>query len=90
MPFAGDKIASTIIGQSANVNCVPWSGSSLTVDYSKEGVPQEIFDKACVTNLEEALAVIRNIGYPCMIKASEGGGTELKFRRAVRYTRFFL
>lgn len=77
---AGDKIASTIIGQSANVSCVPWSGSGITVDYAKEGVPEDAFDRACVKSLEEAYAAIAKIGFPCMIKASEGGGKEERER----------
>ena len=31
-----------------DVPCIPWSGSSLKVDYSKEGLPEETFSKACV------------------------------------------
>eukprot|EP01089_Gocevia_fonbrunei_P020553 TRINITY_DN768_c3_g1_i2.p1 TRINITY_DN768_c3_g1~~TRINITY_DN768_c3_g1_i2.p1 ORF type:complete len:241 (-),score=53.03 TRINITY_DN768_c3_g1_i2:116-838(-) len=74
----GDKICSTILAQSAGVSCVPWSGDSLTVKYNtKDGegdVSEEILAKACVSTLEEAQACLKRIGFPSMIKASEGGG----------------
>jgi biotin carboxylase len=37
-------------------------------------IPPEVFNKACVTTAEEAAAMATKIGYPVMIKASEGGG----------------
>lgn len=70
----GDKIASTLVAQSAKVSCVPWSGTGLTLDYSKQGIPEDIYIKACVTKLEEAQSALEKIGLPAMIKASEGGG----------------
>eukprot|EP00967_Tisochrysis_lutea_P079273 scaffold108427_cov15-Tisochrysis_lutea.AAC.1 len=30
--------------------------------------------QACITDVEDALVRCRNIGYPCMLKASAGGG----------------
>lgn len=74
MHSLGDKIASTIIAQSAGVPCIPWSGSHITLDDCSKGVPKEIFLEACVHSAEEALSAGRKIGYPLMIKASEGGG----------------
>eukprot|EP01117_Protostelium_nocturnum_P006363 TRINITY_DN2299_c0_g1_i1.p1 TRINITY_DN2299_c0_g1~~TRINITY_DN2299_c0_g1_i1.p1 ORF type:complete len:2212 (+),score=828.58 TRINITY_DN2299_c0_g1_i1:166-6801(+) len=70
----GDKIASTLIAQSARVNCVAWNGSKIVVDYSKDGIPPEVYRSACVETLEEAMEAVKFIGYPAMIKASEGGG----------------
>ena len=70
----GDKIASSILAQSANVPTIPWSGDGVTVDYKKEGIPQEKFDQSCVKTVDEALQVVERIGLPVMIKASEGGG----------------
>lgn len=71
----GDKIASTILAQSAEVSCIPWSGSGVTVQYQRcSGVPDTAFKKACVATVDEALASAEGIGYPLMIKASEGGG----------------
>ena len=77
MFLLGDKIASTIIAQSAEVPCVSWSGSGVTVEKSSDGridVDDSTFAKCCVNSAEEALAVAERVGYPIMIKASEGGG----------------
>jgi acetyl-CoA carboxylase / biotin carboxylase 1 len=70
----GDKIGSTVLAQSVGVPCVPWSGSGVTCDYSKEGITQEMCDRCCITNMEDARAAARKIGFPLMVKASEGGG----------------
>eukprot|EP01114_Cavostelium_apophysatum_P005452 TRINITY_DN1646_c0_g1_i1.p1 TRINITY_DN1646_c0_g1~~TRINITY_DN1646_c0_g1_i1.p1 ORF type:complete len:2220 (-),score=642.37 TRINITY_DN1646_c0_g1_i1:15-6674(-) len=70
----GDKIASTLIAQSANVNCVPWNGTGITVNYAEEGIPEATYRSATVATLEETIAAVQRIGYPVMIKASEGGG----------------
>uniref|UniRef100_A0A8L8K586 Acetyl-CoA carboxylase n=1 Tax=Heligmosomoides polygyrus TaxID=6339 RepID=A0A8L8K586_HELPZ len=79
----GDKIASTIIAQTLDIPTIEWSGSGLKLDLSqrKEGgefvtVTQELFDKATVSDLYEGLRALEEhkIGYPLMIKASEGGG----------------
>jgi biotin carboxylase len=56
------------------VPCIPWSGEGLTVNYAKEGLPEELYQKACVHSIEQAVACAERIGYPVMIKASEGGG----------------
>ncbi|KYQ93772.1 acetyl-CoA carboxylase [Tieghemostelium lacteum] len=74
MQDLGDKIASTIVAQSASVQCVPWSGSGLTVEYSKTGIPQDIYRQATIATLEEAQKCAERVGFPAMIKASEGGG----------------
>ena len=77
MFLLGDKIASTIIAESAGVPCVSWSGSGVRVQADESGkvsVDDETFAKACVNNAEEALEVAQRVGYPIMIKASEGGG----------------
>jgi acetyl-CoA carboxylase / biotin carboxylase 1 len=70
----GDKIGSTVLAQSVGVPCVPWSGSGVTCDYSKEGITQEMCDRCCITSLEQARVSAREIGFPLMVKASEGGG----------------
>ncbi|KAJ3061199.1 acetyl-coenzyme-A carboxylase [Quaeritorhiza haematococci] len=78
MRSLGDKIASTIVAQSANVPCVAWSGTGLTVDsYDDQGhiyVPDEIFKKATTEDADTALKHAERVGFPVMIKASEGGG----------------
>ena len=37
-------------------------------------VPESVYKKGCVTTVEEAIKSAAQIGYPVMIKASEGGG----------------
>ncbi|KAJ3053083.1 acetyl-coenzyme-A carboxylase [Rhizophlyctis rosea] len=78
MRALGDKIASTIVAQSAEVPCVNWSGEGITVDTKDEDghayVPEDIYHKATTHNVEEGLAHAERIGFPVMIKASEGGG----------------
>eukprot|EP00959_Pyramimonas_sp_CCMP1952_P012092 255282-Pyramimonas_sp.AAC.4 len=37
-------------------------------------IPDDIFKKACVSNAEEAVSTAERVGYPIMVKASEGGG----------------
>jgi acetyl-CoA carboxylase/biotin carboxylase 1 len=75
----GDKVGSTIIAQSAGVPCIAWSGSHVQLDAdtlasAKPDIPQELYLKACVSTAEEALAAAEQVGYPLMVKASEGGG----------------
>ncbi|XP_038054037.1 acetyl-CoA carboxylase-like isoform X2 [Patiria miniata] len=78
----GDKIASSIVAQSANVPTLPWSGDSLRINWTEEDarsgnfitVPDDIYQKGCVKDAEEALQHAERIGFPVMIKASEGGG----------------
>lgn len=74
MRALGDKIGSTLIAQSAGVPCMPWSGTGLTVSFAKEGIPDGIYKQSCVTSAQQAVEVAEKIGYPVMIKASEGGG----------------
>lgn len=74
MQALGDKIGSTIIAQSAGVPTIAWNGDGLTVDYKANGIPASVYDAANVKTAEEALICADRIGYPVMIKASEGGG----------------
>eukprot|EP01040_Poterioochromonas_malhamensis_P001981 gene1983-2117_t len=75
MAALGDKISANILAQSAKVPSIPWSGDGIESGLNEEGViPQEIFDKACVTTADEASRMAEKIGFPVMIKASEGGG----------------
>ena len=44
------------------------------VDYQAEGMPASLYDRANVASVEQAQHCSDEIGYPVMIKASEGGG----------------
>ncbi|KAK3098334.1 hypothetical protein FSP39_018526, partial [Pinctada imbricata] len=100
----GDKIASSIVAQTAGVPTLPWSGSGLynytmklcdqhvlvtmflvtrlmlkwSEQDQKKGkaitVPKDIYKKGCVADVDEGLKSAKEIGFPVMIKASEGGG----------------
>lgn len=74
MHALGDKIGSSLIAQAAKVPTLPWSGKGLVVDYKTEGIPASTFRKATVQSVEEAQAVADEVGFPLMVKASEGGG----------------
>ena len=78
MRSLGDKISSTIVAQSANVPTMPWSGSGISdTALSESGfvvVPEKAYMNACVKSVEDGLQKAEQIGWPVMIKASEGGG----------------
>jgi acetyl-CoA carboxylase/biotin carboxylase 1 len=75
MSVLGDKIAANILAQTAKVPSIPWSGDGLEAKLTDDGrIPEETFKKGTVTNVEEAVAAADRIGYPVMLKASEGGG----------------
>ncbi|KAI5984263.1 acetyl-CoA carboxylase [Pisolithus albus] len=78
MRSLGDKISSTIVAQSADVPTMAWSGTGITeTTLTEQGfvtVPDDVYKSACVTTVEEGLVRAEQIGWPVMIKASEGGG----------------
>ncbi|KAL8321347.1 hypothetical protein RB597_007577 [Gaeumannomyces tritici] len=78
MRSLGDKISSTIVAQHAQVPCIPWSGTGVDqVSIDKKGivtVDEDVYMKGCVTSWQEGLTKAKEIGFPVMIKASEGGG----------------
>ena len=78
MRSLGDKISSTIVAQHADVPTMPWSGSGIKETVlSTAGfvtVPDKAYADACVSSFEQGLQKAEEIGYPVMIKASEGGG----------------
>jgi acetyl-CoA carboxylase/biotin carboxylase 1 len=75
MAALGDKVSANILAQTADVPSIPWSGGDVTCGLNEEGViPKDVFDSACVFTADQAAEVANKIGYPVMIKASEGGG----------------
>lgn len=78
MRSLGDKISSTIVAQHAEVPCMAWSGTGITdTEMSPQGfvtVPDGPYQAACVKTFEDGLVRAETVGYPIMIKASEGGG----------------
>jgi len=58
MHALGDKIASTIIAQSAGVPTVSWSGTGIKCSYAEcQTVPDDLYKKACVDSAEQAQVV---------------------------------
>ena len=79
MRSLGDKISSTIVAQHAKVPCIPWSGTGVEeVQIDKESnlvsVSDDVYSKGCCNSPEEGLEIAKKIGFPVMVKASEGGG----------------
>jgi acetyl-CoA carboxylase/biotin carboxylase 1 len=75
MRILGDKIGSTLVAQSAGVSCMPWNGDGLPAGLDENNkIPQSNFDAACITSEDMAVEAADRIGYPVMLKASEGGG----------------
>ena len=63
MWLLGDKIASSIVAQTAEVPTLPWSGSGVKAERSEDGEIKmsslssrgELFRQGCVYNVEEGL-----------------------------------
>ncbi|CAB1316204.1 unnamed protein product, partial [Coregonus sp. 'balchen'] len=77
----GDKIASSIVAQTAGIPTLPWSGSGLTVEWTESdqkkriiNVPPDLYELGCIYDVEAGLKAAEVVGYPVMVKASEGGG----------------
>jgi acetyl-CoA carboxylase/biotin carboxylase 1 len=78
MRSLGDKISSTIVAQHAKVPCIPWSGTGVEEvvvdDHGIVTVEDHIYEQGCTKTWEEGLVAAKKIGFPVMVKASEGGG----------------
>jgi len=48
--------------------------SEVDTKTSKFMIPREVFEKGCIRDVDEGLRAAQKIGFPVMIKASEGGG----------------
>ena len=72
MDAVGDKICANILAQSCDVNVIPWSGSGLTVP--ETSIPEDVLLAATLGDLDQAEESAEKVGFPLMIKASEGGG----------------
>lgn len=61
----GDKIASSIVAQTASVPTLPWSGSGLKIDFSDEDmksgkridVPDDMYKKGCIRDSQHGQQV---------------------------------
>lgn len=62
MQFLNIHIINTFIGVTGH-----YSGKKIEIG-------PDLYKKGCVANIEEGLVSAEKIGYPIMIKASEGGG----------------
>jgi acetyl-CoA carboxylase/biotin carboxylase 1 len=66
-PSFKKKIAIAISPAELVIDCDPSKREIVTV-------PDDIYQRACVSDVQTALEAAEKIGYPIMIKASEGGG----------------
>jgi len=76
MRALGDKIGSTIIAQTAGVPCISWNGDGILANYDRATgcLPEDAYQKGTINSASEACDASQRIGFPVMIKASEGGG----------------
>lgn len=77
MAALGDKIGSTILAQSAGVPTLAWSGDGVQIAYEDcpgGEIPRDVYEKACLHNVAEAVACYERINSAIMLKASWGGG----------------
>jgi acetyl-CoA carboxylase/biotin carboxylase 1 len=76
MQALGDKIGSTIIAQTAGVPCIGWNGQDVLATYDRNTgtLPDDAYERGSVHSATEASEAAERIGFPIMIKASEGGG----------------
>jgi len=53
---------------------VEWDNTKIGKSSKPVAVPKDLFKKACVNDVDEGMKAAKAIGFPVMIKASEGGG----------------
>ncbi|CRG94893.1 biotin carboxylase subunit of acetyl CoA carboxylase, putative [Plasmodium gallinaceum] len=74
MEALGDKISANILAQSVNVPVVKWSGDDIKIKDFENNISEDIYNEATIHSLEECINECKRIGFPVMIKASQGGG----------------
>lgn len=72
MEVVGDKIKANLLAQSCDINVIPWSGTGITVE--GKHIPPTAISEATLKDEDEAAEVASRVGYPAVLKASEGGG----------------
>eukprot|EP00835_Amoeboradix_gromovi_P003283 NODE_211_length_14581_cov_0.368941.p1 type:complete len:1949 gc:universal NODE_211_length_14581_cov_0.368941:9406-3560(-) len=72
MRALGDKIGSMILAQSAGVPCIPWNGKDIHIENISD--IDLYYNEASIKSVQHCQDWCDRIGYPSMIKASEGGG----------------
>lgn len=75
MDALGDKIASTIVAQSALVPTLSWNGDGVTIPMPEgqaviQEVPDFVYEKGSVKTADQGVAAAGRIGYPVMIKVT--------------------
>ena len=71
----GDKIASSIVAQTASVPTLPWSGSGLTIDFTEEDlqkgkiahVPDSVYKKGCIQDAQHGIKVTMCVCTVCVL-----------------------
>ena len=69
-------------GTFSHVHFLPFIFSGLKLNWTEQDkkkgkcitVPKDVYKKGCVLDSDEGLKSAKEIGFPVMIKASEGGG----------------
>lgn len=78
MWLLGDKISGNIIAQTLDIPVLPWSGDGVKLKTDLGGkfsvIPTEIYQECTIHHSEEISKHIKSIGFPMMLKASNGGG----------------
>ncbi|ETW46296.1 hypothetical protein PFMALIP_05541 [Plasmodium falciparum MaliPS096_E11] len=75
MEALGDKISANILAQSVEVPVVKWSGDNIRIDkFENNKINDELYNNATIHSLDDCIKECKRIGFPVMIKASQGGG----------------
>ncbi|KYN96281.1 putative biotin carboxylase subunit of acetyl CoA carboxylase [Plasmodium gaboni] len=75
MEALGDKISANILAQSVEVPVVKWSGDNIRIDkFENNKINDKVYSNATIHSLDECIKECKRIGFPVMIKASQGGG----------------